>query len=97
MLTIRGRLITPFILGSMSVGLNILIRHSFYGFMSLDYGLGTMTATICYNWAMSTEKVPSNMRKEYAQNARSDHPAHAQFHLSLCSSFIHYAVSNDSR
>ena len=27
--TIRGRLITPFILGSMSVGLNILIRHSF--------------------------------------------------------------------
>ena len=28
MLTIRGRLITPFILGSMSVGLNILIRHS---------------------------------------------------------------------
>ena len=29
MLTIRGRLITPFILGSMSVGLNILIRYSF--------------------------------------------------------------------
>ena len=29
MLTIRGRLITPFILGSMSVGLNIQIRHSF--------------------------------------------------------------------
>ena len=29
MLTIRGHLITPFILGSMSVGLNILIRHSF--------------------------------------------------------------------
>ena len=29
MLTIRGRLITPFILGFMSVGLNILIRHSF--------------------------------------------------------------------
>ena len=29
MLNIRGRLITPFILGSMSVGLNILIRHSF--------------------------------------------------------------------
>ena len=29
MLTIHGRLITPFILGSMSVGLNILIRHSF--------------------------------------------------------------------
>ena len=29
MLTIRERLITPFILGSMSVGLNILIRHSF--------------------------------------------------------------------
>ena len=29
MLTIRGRLITPFILGSMSAGLNILIRHSF--------------------------------------------------------------------
>ena len=29
MLIIRGRLITPFILGSMSVGLNILIRHSF--------------------------------------------------------------------
>ena len=28
-LTIRGRLITPFIVGSMSVGLNILIRHSF--------------------------------------------------------------------
>ena len=28
-LTIRGRLITPFILGSMSVGLNILIRHLF--------------------------------------------------------------------
>ena len=27
--TIRGRLVTPFILGSMSVGLNILIRHSF--------------------------------------------------------------------
>ena len=29
MLTIRGRLITPFVLGSMSVGLNILICHSF--------------------------------------------------------------------
>ena len=29
MLTIRGRLITPFILGSMSVDLNIQIRHSF--------------------------------------------------------------------
>ena len=29
MLTINGRLITPFILGSMSVGLNILVRHSF--------------------------------------------------------------------
>ena len=29
MLTIRGRLITPFVLGSMFVGLNILIRHSF--------------------------------------------------------------------
>ena len=29
MLTIRGRLITPFVLGSMTVGLNILIRHSF--------------------------------------------------------------------
>ena len=29
MLTIRGHLITPFILGSMSFGLNILIRHSF--------------------------------------------------------------------
>ena len=29
MLTIRGRLITPFVLGSMSVGLKILIRHSF--------------------------------------------------------------------
>ena len=29
MLTIRGRLITPFVLGSMSVGLNNLIRHSF--------------------------------------------------------------------
>ena len=29
MLTIRERLITPFILGSMSDGLNILIRHSF--------------------------------------------------------------------
>ena len=27
--TTRGRLITPFVLGSMSVGLNILIRHSF--------------------------------------------------------------------
>ena len=47
MLTIRGRLITPFILGSMSVGLNILIRHSsfVYRFMSLAYGLGTMTTT----------------------------------------------------
>ena len=30
MLTIRGRLITPFILGSMSVGLNILIRYSLW-------------------------------------------------------------------
>ena len=29
MLTVRGHLITPFILGSMPVGLNILIRHSF--------------------------------------------------------------------
>ena len=27
--TIRGRLITPFIPGSMPVGLNIRIRHSF--------------------------------------------------------------------
>ena len=33
-----------FILGSMSVSLNILIRHSFRD-MSLDYGLGTITAT----------------------------------------------------
>ena len=41
-LTIRGRLITPFILGSMSVGLSF--DSSFvYGFMSLDNGLGTMT------------------------------------------------------
>ena len=40
-------LITPFILGSMPVGLNTLDHSSFvYGFMSLDYGLGTMTATI---------------------------------------------------
>ena len=29
---------------SRSVGLNILIRHSFYGLISLDYDLGTMTA-----------------------------------------------------
>ena len=29
MFTMRGRLITPFILGSMSAGLNIRIRHSF--------------------------------------------------------------------
>ena len=29
MLTIRRRLITPFVLGSMSVGLNILICHTF--------------------------------------------------------------------
>ena len=41
MLTIRGRLITPFILGSLSVGLNILIRHLFTD-LCLDYGLGTM-------------------------------------------------------
>ena len=45
MLTIRGRLITPFILGSMSVGLNILYSSFVYEFMSLDYSLGTMTAT----------------------------------------------------
>ena len=32
MLTIRGRLITPFILGSISVGLNILIRLRIYEF-----------------------------------------------------------------
>ena len=35
---------TPFILGSMSVGLIIRIRHLFTE-MSLAYGLGTMTAT----------------------------------------------------
>ena len=29
MLSIRGRLITPFVLGPMSVGLNILICHLF--------------------------------------------------------------------
>ena len=29
LVSIRGRLITPFVLGYMSVGLNILIRHSF--------------------------------------------------------------------
>ena len=40
MLTIRGSLITPFILGSTSAGLNILIRLRIY-----DYGLGTMTTT----------------------------------------------------
>ena len=42
MLTIRGRLIIPFFLGSMSVGLNILSRHSFTD-LCLDYDLGTMT------------------------------------------------------
>ena len=42
MLTIRGRLIIPFFLGSMSVGLNILIRHSFTD-LCLDYDLDTMT------------------------------------------------------
>ena len=53
MLTIRGHLITPFILGSMSVGLNILIRHSFMDLrMSLDYGLGTMTTTTKYTYGM---------------------------------------------
>ena len=56
MLTIRGRLITPFILGSMSVGLNILIRHFVYGFMSLDYGLGTMSATTCLRVASNVSK-----------------------------------------
>ena len=43
-ITIRGRLITPFILGPY-----LLSEHSdssfVYGFMNLDYGLGTMTAT----------------------------------------------------
>ena len=45
MLTIRGCLITPFVLGSMSVGLSILIHYSFMDLKSLDYGFGTMTAT----------------------------------------------------
>ena len=40
MLAIRGRLITPFIQGFMSVGSD----SSFvYGFMRLIFGLGTMT------------------------------------------------------
>ena len=38
MLTIRGRLIIPFILGSMSVGLNILICHSFTDVWALRLG-----------------------------------------------------------
>ena len=38
-------MVTPLILGSMSVGLNILIHHSFMDFISLDYGLDTMTTT----------------------------------------------------
>ena len=45
MLTIRRSLITPFILGSLSVGQNNSDSSFVYGFMSLDYGLGTITAT----------------------------------------------------
>ena len=41
MLKFHGRLITPFLVGSMSVRLNILICH--YRFLSLIYGLGTLT------------------------------------------------------
>ena len=44
-LTSRGHLITLFVLGSMSVGLKILIRHSFMDLCRLDYGLGYMTTT----------------------------------------------------
>ena len=40
MLTIRGRLITRFILGSVFVGLSIWNRHSFTNFMSFGLWLG---------------------------------------------------------
>ena len=49
MLTIRGRLITPFILGSMSVGLNILIHHSF-----TDLWVCIIAWIIIWIWIMTT-------------------------------------------
>ena len=45
----RGCLITPFMLGSMSVGLTNLIRHSFTD-LCLNYGLGTMTTITVTPW-----------------------------------------------
>ena len=45
MLTIRGRLITPFILGVRVCWSEHSDSSFVYRFMSLDYGLGTMTAS----------------------------------------------------
>ena len=42
--------------GVHSVGLNILILSFVYGFMRLDYGLGTMTATT-YNFNMEIHNI----------------------------------------
>ena len=36
----------------MSVGLNILFRHSF-----MDYGLGTMTAPTLKEWTLEYKKI----------------------------------------
>ena len=45
MLTIRGRLITPFFLGVHVCWSEHSDSSFVYRFMSLDYGVGTMTAT----------------------------------------------------
>ena len=48
MLTIRGRLITPFCSGVHVCWSEHSDSSFVYGFMILDYGFGTMTATISY-------------------------------------------------
>ena len=61
MLTIRGRLITPFVLGSMSVGLNILIRHSF---MDLWFWI---TALVPWPQLLKTSRTSLNISAVYWQ------------------------------
>ena len=48
MLTIRGRLITPFYSGVRVCWSEHSDSSFVYGFMSLDYGLGTMATTTFY-------------------------------------------------
>ena len=98
MLTIRGRLITPFVLGSMSVGLNILIRHSsfVYGFMSLDYGFGTMTATttdciLCSN-SSTLSRITIEEKHYLNQSTHTVVTSLLNLHLSAFRTFVRFVL-----